>query len=723
MVNNNKNSKQTESKQKSWFKNASDQQENQPKKGKIMKPDHNENILMSKQLMQKRSSSRTRRLKRKTTSTYRFFPNAKPMPSLADLEKMFEDSDDDVEDHKSTDANQQPAPKCSAQISSNITETLMIPKVMVTDVLLSPTQSNRIEEQVKVKFKKSSSSIHSNIEITSPSRKRIKSHEQSDDSDDLPSVNISPRKEKNTNSVTVENILCQNKTKHSMISVEPEGKTEKLIHDAVINNSSNKLQSTCTLEAFSPIPSTSQYNQVLENNNNLAKDQLLKQQIPKTHIATIVIEDEPMEHPATNVKTEINDNIQIIDTTNQITSTEAVETSNRQDSCEDDDDCIIVESSINTINNSIREPNIIDIEVINTETERSSNSTEQVHNEIIDVDSLIAHNQSIFNKYNATKPLNLLIDVDLSSIEENRNNQRHTRNNFKPQLNETPEQVTISINMQGQPSNDHNLEHIRIDNTRNDSNIHSQPSTERQINDSISVKNIRMGEEYYRNLTAIQRIHDSHVLSPSELFSPYPIITASPLMAKRNSPGGQQSVHRHRLPTSSSSDRTQYPTSSSDKTQHPTSSSDRTQYSTSSSSDRTQYPTSSLSDGTQYPTSSSLDRTQYPTSSLRVQYNASVASIAKRSCAQKMRMNAQNTSVSKDHPSTSGDAVECHSNSIHSLGDCPICMEKLSGKGIGSTICGHVFCMSCLQRAVKTNKRCPTCRKMLKCNGYHKLFL
>lgn len=58
------------------------------------------------------------------------------------------------------------------------------------------------------------------------------------------------------------------------------------------------------------------------------------------------------------------------------------------------------------------------------------------------------------------------------------------------------------------------------------------------------------------------------------------------------------------------------------------------------------------------------------------------------------------------------------------LGDCPICMDNLSNNAIASTLCGHIFCMSCIKTAIRANgKRCPTCRKALKGVGYHQLFL
>lgn len=61
---------------------------------------------------------------------------------------------------------------------------------------------------------------------------------------------------------------------------------------------------------------------------------------------------------------------------------------------------------------------------------------------------------------------------------------------------------------------------------------------------------------------------------------------------------------------------------------------------------------------------------------------------------------------------------------VRSLGDCPICMESLCNSTVASTICGHVFCMKCIKAAIQASgKRCPTCRKMLKGNGFHQLFL
>lgn len=55
---------------------------------------------------------------------------------------------------------------------------------------------------------------------------------------------------------------------------------------------------------------------------------------------------------------------------------------------------------------------------------------------------------------------------------------------------------------------------------------------------------------------------------------------------------------------------------------------------------------------------------------------------------------------------------------------CPICLEVLDGNIVpGATICGHIFCMACIKKAVKTSKTCPTCRKRITVKQIHPLYL
>uniref|UniRef100_U5ENW4 Putative ring finger n=1 Tax=Corethrella appendiculata TaxID=1370023 RepID=U5ENW4_9DIPT len=53
---------------------------------------------------------------------------------------------------------------------------------------------------------------------------------------------------------------------------------------------------------------------------------------------------------------------------------------------------------------------------------------------------------------------------------------------------------------------------------------------------------------------------------------------------------------------------------------------------------------------------------------------------------------------------------------------CPICLESVFDKKPTSTTCGHVFCYSCITRAIQLTKQCPMCKKKLKNNNIHDLF-
>ena len=59
---------------------------------------------------------------------------------------------------------------------------------------------------------------------------------------------------------------------------------------------------------------------------------------------------------------------------------------------------------------------------------------------------------------------------------------------------------------------------------------------------------------------------------------------------------------------------------------------------------------------------------------------------------------------------------------------CGVCMDTVSeikagGKNMVSTVCGHMFCDTCLKGAMRFQKFCPTCREGLAPKGYHPLFL
>ncbi|XP_053990171.1 E3 ubiquitin-protein ligase RNF4-like [Hylaeus anthracinus] len=54
---------------------------------------------------------------------------------------------------------------------------------------------------------------------------------------------------------------------------------------------------------------------------------------------------------------------------------------------------------------------------------------------------------------------------------------------------------------------------------------------------------------------------------------------------------------------------------------------------------------------------------------------------------------------------------------------CPICYEQYSTEiKPMSTRCGHVFCVQCLETALHTSKRCPTCKRSTKFQNCTRLY-
>ncbi|KAG6781241.1 hypothetical protein POTOM_014132 [Populus tomentosa] len=52
---------------------------------------------------------------------------------------------------------------------------------------------------------------------------------------------------------------------------------------------------------------------------------------------------------------------------------------------------------------------------------------------------------------------------------------------------------------------------------------------------------------------------------------------------------------------------------------------------------------------------------------------------------------------------------------------CPICMDEM--KEATSTKCGHVFCKSCIEKALAVQKKCPTCRMKCLAKSIFRIFL
>jgi len=59
---------------------------------------------------------------------------------------------------------------------------------------------------------------------------------------------------------------------------------------------------------------------------------------------------------------------------------------------------------------------------------------------------------------------------------------------------------------------------------------------------------------------------------------------------------------------------------------------------------------------------------------------------------------------------------------------CPVCFAsfleiKEKHMTLMTTVCGHVFCEACIKAAVQTQPRCPICRRHLKRNDVHPIYI
>lgn len=52
---------------------------------------------------------------------------------------------------------------------------------------------------------------------------------------------------------------------------------------------------------------------------------------------------------------------------------------------------------------------------------------------------------------------------------------------------------------------------------------------------------------------------------------------------------------------------------------------------------------------------------------------------------------------------------------------CPVCLCSLNEPS--TTICGHLFCRSCIETAISKQKKCPTCRRKLTKRNFHRIYL
>ncbi|CAK1602051.1 unnamed protein product [Parnassius mnemosyne] len=85
---------------------------------------------------------------------------------------------------------------------------------------------------------------------------------------------------------------------------------------------------------------------------------------------------------------------------------------------------------------------------------------------------------------------------------------------------------------------------------------------------------------------------------------------------------------------------------------------------------------------------------------------------------------AKKSKKRRNTPPKEFDVTKSDTRKSSKFGNCPICWEELGKNPLASTKCGHVYCLLCLEQHLCTDKKCPTCRKLLKgSTAYHPLYL
>uniref|UniRef100_A0ACD5XEU7 Uncharacterized protein n=1 Tax=Avena sativa TaxID=4498 RepID=A0ACD5XEU7_AVESA len=74
--------------------------------------------------------------------------------------------------------------------------------------------------------------------------------------------------------------------------------------------------------------------------------------------------------------------------------------------------------------------------------------------------------------------------------------------------------------------------------------------------------------------------------------------------------------------------------------------------------------------------------------------------------------------VSNNNPAPSAPAEDVPKEPKFS---CPVCMNELVDAS--STICGHIFCQYCIGASILAQSKCPTCRRTLSLNDFHRVYL
>lgn len=54
---------------------------------------------------------------------------------------------------------------------------------------------------------------------------------------------------------------------------------------------------------------------------------------------------------------------------------------------------------------------------------------------------------------------------------------------------------------------------------------------------------------------------------------------------------------------------------------------------------------------------------------------------------------------------------------------CPVCLKNVRHRKPASTVCGHVFCSSCIKTALRATCKCPVCQRLITTRQIFRIFI
>ncbi|KAL0850429.1 hypothetical protein ABMA28_012235 [Loxostege sticticalis] len=737
-----------------------------PKKRIVMRKSLlDDGIAKSKQLAQKqstRSSSYGRPKVRNATKNdeVRLCGNGKPMPSLSELERMFDDSDDDEENKVTTPNNttpstpkKNPKPNPQEKLMSPTTITEIANKVLdlVSNIsdpkeLLEDGPPPRLIKPKKRRKPDKPYIVGCKDRPQVPQKPSVKFCKGDDkygpDSEEISDDDLPKKRAKRGKKVNISKSIFNAKSDEIAARLkECEGESDG-------SSDSNK---TVAYEyytpinsgrprSFSPIPSTSKDNETFVKNDQRFNESLISENLSKTNIEDEV---EILETPCETI--EINDPITYNNTSKydgsiiEITddgSTQVFDdkliASNKTVDINDDDSLQVVDvkpdlnRDLTTDDNCVQVVDKKPASPIVVEDYYSNLDIENIPNddvcEVIDIDEIIAENKKIIEKYNNTSNLDTVTLVDTSEINKTVGS-NYSDKGSDSYLEETVQDSETGENDAATISNINSLtnEQPSVIFVNNEESLSHRPIVENGSQDNNADIEVIDDSNYHpiqsdnrsRNQTDVGSLRNNQPFAPSHRCN---------CDTERRRMDQQ---HSHHLSNCTMS----YPPQSNPPPRHSTSTTNNDSYQQQLKI-LTQFFKNRQRNGESRKRPSKKKTPRLSDNILSQHFMSMLQSMTNNMPTANTGSNRIQPSSHVPSPALTPSAVltptaDTPEKSGKRIGDCPICMDSLSNKPIVSTICGHIFCMDCIKLSIRSNgNKCPTCRKALKKNnGYHQIFL